>query len=563
LKDKSQSSTRVVVTPKSELGITSLFKKVTVLARIPELVLALFILWPFLNLLAANMFEFDGLDYMVDGAAYLSLAATSIVLVIAIKFIPNRNYGAAAAYGFCGFFLVFLSYRQIFAQSIGVTETFNLDVSANYFFLGLGVLATMAGFYVSRSSRLISMVSTFISVACALVILQILAQALTRPSGAGQGVAPVLKAQRPHPPRPGYTDGRWKGTALTAKLGQQIAKPNVYYIIADGYLRRDQLIKHLEFDDFDLSKKLKTAGCEVFENAYANYPWTYLSLGSSLGMNYPVGDGENIDSSLFRSALTGDNAVAESFRNLSYKYLYMPTNQWSGADRCSRFVDLCLVRKAPKLDTQLDSVWTTVGLVLRLMPVSYFVKINLVSSGYSPTMPTSIIDQWERVRANAPFFLIAHSFPPHPPYVFKSDCSFQDKISFDPQRDGSLLKGLYLDNLICAGSHLKKFVKFVVSQDPTAIVIVQSDHGTKFTFELDDNWNDYMFDERYGILLAIRSPERCRKFMDSNMTPVNVLRYAFACVSNQKPEYLPNKHFVFAPGKGRGRIHSLIQYLKN
>ena len=49
--------------------------------------------------------------------------------------------------------------------------------------------------------------------------------------------------------------------------------------------------------------------------------------------------------------------------------------------------------------------------------------------------------------------------------------------------------------------------------DPDAVIIIQSDHGSRLSFEWDtpyEEWTDAMLTERFGVLNAIRLPTSCR-----------------------------------------------------
>ena len=73
-----------------------------------------------------------------------------------------------------------------------------------------------------------------------------------------------------------------------------------------------------------------------------------------------------------------------------------------------------------------------------------------------------------------PTFMLIHHLSPHPPYMFKADCSFRNFLWSEEGRP------LYIDNLRCTNSKLLEFTRFVAKNDPEAIVVIQGDHGTAF-----------------------------------------------------------------------------------
>jgi len=70
-------------------------------------------------------------------------------------------------------------------------------------------------------------------------------------------------------------------TTLTAQ-----ARPDIYFIILDGYERSDALMADYVYDNSDFIDYLKELGFIVPECAQSNYMWTPLSLSSTLNMDY-------------------------------------------------------------------------------------------------------------------------------------------------------------------------------------------------------------------------------------------------------------------------------------
>jgi hypothetical protein len=63
-------------------------------------------------------------------------------------------------------------------------------------------------------------------------------------------------------------------------------KPDIYYIVLDGYGAADMLQSVHGFDNSRFIADLEQRGFRVASRSQANYPRTFLSLSSSLNMQY-------------------------------------------------------------------------------------------------------------------------------------------------------------------------------------------------------------------------------------------------------------------------------------
>ncbi len=85
--------------------------------------------------------------------------------------------------------------------------------------------------------------------------------------------------------------GAWRGTSVveaashSAKLDTSV-RPDIYYIILDGYGRSDALQRVIGFSNSWFIKGLEDQGFYIAKNARSNYCETELSLSSSLNLQY-------------------------------------------------------------------------------------------------------------------------------------------------------------------------------------------------------------------------------------------------------------------------------------
>jgi hypothetical protein len=170
---------------------------------------------------------------------------------------------------------------------------------------------------------------------------------------------------------------------------------------------------------------------------------------------------------------------------------------------------------------------------------------------------SNVTDRMDELEAMAPFFLLMHSFPPHPPKSFNRDCSIyrgpMTSVMWNQKR-------VYATDVRCVSQHFLTMFDKIVARDPEAVVIVQGDHGSSFNSKLvtrPESWPEEAFEERFGILMAARVPPGCRDDLYSSLSPVNVFRLVLSCLSGQPPDLVPDASYSSAYEKSEhfGRLY--------
>ena len=111
--------------------------------------------------------------------------------------------------------------------------------------------------------------------------------------------------------------------------------PDIYYIIPDAYTRDDTLLDFYQYDNSPFLEELEARGFYIARCSQSNYARTYLSLSSSLNMDYvqtlsPQNDSERLTKLIKRSR------VRQTLESLGYTMVafdagYFRT-QWPDAD---------------------------------------------------------------------------------------------------------------------------------------------------------------------------------------------------------------------------------------
>ncbi|MEX1279257.1 MAG: hypothetical protein AB1Z55_00885, partial [Acidimicrobiia bacterium] len=126
---------------------------------------------------------------------------------------------------------------------------------------------------------------------------------------------------------------------------------------------------------------------------------------------------------------------------------------------------------------------------------------------------------------------VHHATLPHVPFNLTSDCSL-------------VVSGATAQTQIdCTGRLLVEAAERI-DLDRTTVVVF-GDHGFGFNDQLSTDpadWTPAMVLERFGVFLAISTPDDCEAAMPDPMTLVNVLPWALTCGEDFEP--LPDRYFV-------------------
>lgn len=330
--------------------------------------------------------------------------------------------------------------------------------------------------------------------------------------------------------------------------------PDIYYIVMDGYARSDVLGQIYGVDNTPLLNFLRGNGFFVAERSTANYDQTFLSIPSSLNMDYiqnlvcSQGDGA------FDYWELADLAHHNQAFAIAQKAGYRLVSFRSG-DSLTEIsnVDHYLT----PAESVVQSAQTEVpifGIRVKLTPFEVlFLDTTLlrpVLPGLFRQMPEDRAYQIKRdsirftfenlakyARSEGHYFVFAHILAPHPPFVFRADGGARRQWRPFSIVDGSHWLGRigtrgeyiagYRAQMLYVNRMLMEAVKEILeTSDPSPVIILQGDHGPGAFFD----WNSLSrtnLEERFGILNAYHFPGGEQGELDAEITPVNSFRVIF------------------------------------
>ena len=300
---------------------------------------------------------------------------------------------------------------------------------------------------------------------------------------------------------------------------------DIYYIILDGYARSDNLREFFDYDNHEFIDYLTEKGFYIASKSRPNYVCTYLSMASSLNMEYinyltdMLGEESQDMTALYR--MITDNKVMRFLKSKGYSlYVGNTDDIWEPKN-----VD----------NDAIVDIDCSVGYFSSLLRKSEFAEMLICTSMLNPFMGylvgnpirEQILCMFSKIpevrEIEGPKFIYAHIPCPHPPYIFgrngeRTKEAGSTRSNWNP-------KWQYLDQLIFVNKKAMEMIDKLLSQsDISPIVILQADHGPAF---FGNRFHESVFKERMRILNAYYLPGIAKGVLYESITPANTFRLIF------------------------------------
>jgi hypothetical protein len=317
--------------------------------------------------------------------------------------------------------------------------------------------------------------------------------------------------------------------------------PDIYLIALDGYARADILAKHYGFENDSFIDGLRQRGFQVSDASRSNFSWTFLSLGSTLNLDYVqalLGDGLDPASrnrkEIYR--ILRDNRAAQFLTERGYRTVQLQST-WGGTGS-NPYVDQFLPCNSGIFGHEY---------VRAIADASW---IRALESKASMDIATCHLRNFETLAAQAgqpgPKFVFAHFLPPHHPYLFDRDgrvlrrATLSDQFEFQKRlwedRDS------YIDQLIYVNHRIKVVIDRLLTHSPhLPIIILMSDHGPNLRDRLGQIEQRNI---RLANFTAMFLPDAPANLLPDEATPVNHLRRIFNHYFDAGLPLLPDRYFV-------------------
>lgn len=326
---------------------------------------------------------------------------------------------------------------------------------------------------------------------------------------------------------------------ISFNLSKVKARPNVYYLLFDEYPGYKTLQTKFGFKNDSLYNFLQRTGFKILPSV-SNYNLTFFSMSSVFNMQY-------VDSNFIRQRkLTDLHDYQQRFLEIKnaevfalYKSMGYRIENYSifdvGDQICINADNTFLPKHNRALIAKMlhhrlikDIGWWFNGTMLQNMfaykeGIYYVDETNL-------KIERSIKESLKK-KSGKPKFCYAHFLMPHPPYF--RDSSGALIRNEKGQVINSSDKKYFLSYLKYTNSFISSLIGDIVQKDPSAIVVVMSDHGYR-DYEKSREFNATAFDN----ICAVKFPDKNYLPYNDSLNSVNFFRYLFNCEYGQQMPYL-------------------------
>lgn len=315
---------------------------------------------------------------------------------------------------------------------------------------------------------------------------------------------------------------------------------DIYYIILDGYASSRTLKEIYNFDNTEFGHYLTGKGFHIASESRSNYALTFLSLASSLNMEYvnyltDMVELEKKDRTVPYQMIE-NSKVMNFLKFKGYKFIHFSSG-W-GATNYNKYADLNI--QCGKFHGIGNEFLMMLIKTTMLRPFQSY----LIGDDARARVLCTFSELAELHRIKGPKFVFAHVISPHPPYVFGANG--EPTPETDLKMSGYVWgqKENYLNQLIFVSKKVERLVDEILSRSEVPpIIILQADHGTASTFTHPDSdgWErptEKMLRERTRIFNAYYLPLDGNKLLYDSVTPVNTFRLIFNFYFNTDYELL-------------------------
>lgn len=301
-------------------------------------------------------------------------------------------------------------------------------------------------------------------------------------------------------------------------------KPDIYYIILDGYGRKDTLKEYLNFDNSQFINFLESRGFYIADQSQANYLYTINSISSSLNMNYINPTSQPMYQMAY-TRLISENQARSYLAGLGYHFVtfYSPFlfTDITNADiyypiRNSTEEHIARIEEA-LFPGSLGAIPLEAGIAA---PSGNY-------EDYQKFILSSIHELTQIPYIPGPKFIFLHILAPHPPYVFDQNGPITPEKPYLLVRDfrgtfDDRISG-YIDQACYISIQIESAIDEILKNSITPpIIIIQGDHGPGMYFTRTCQI------DRAAILNAYYLPDlSTNNPIYPTITPVNTFRLIF------------------------------------
>ncbi len=299
--------------------------------------------------------------------------------------------------------------------------------------------------------------------------------------------------------------------------------PDIYYLIFDRYANKENLLQFYDYDNSPFYSLLKGKGFFIADKCSSNHVRTYLSLCSSMNMDYMpdlLGKVPVQKRVIYR--MLQNNRVLRLVKGLGYTYIHL--GSWYEPTKVNRFAD---INYAGARMTDLAQDFT-----LKFLNITALAPLGLSQYSHRDGVLKKFQELSQVVERPGPKFVFLHMLVPHSPFIFGAN---GEALSLEDLEKRSL-EQKYVDQIRYLNRRIEELIDAIMSHAKIApVIIIQSDEGPAQS-EFPVN-HLALFKKKlipfiknsieFGILNAYFFPGKDRSIFYDSISPVNTFRLLF------------------------------------
>ncbi len=487
----------------------------------------LFALFPIASMTAANITEVEpNVLYLPGGAALADAAALLLLFSLLLR---RADKGALVA---TVWIFLFFSYGHLYNALVGAGVLGGAGM-ARYFLAAWFLLGVAGSVAVVRTGRDLGNATRFLNFMALVMLIMPLLTIFNYEQSRQQTLS--IRS------RPGQETESAPSARQTSGKDRKADSPDIYYLVFDRYSSAPVLKDVLNFDNSQFMDYLGDRGFFVAEESRANYPVTYLSLSSSLNLDYheTARDQKDVE------PLLEDYKVWRFLKERGYSFIHYGS-AWPPSNS-NKFADISVNYYELDFDSfsRLLLNTTMAGPVLdRFYPQGDAdrnrVLYQLQALGDAPQI-------------KGPKFVFAHVLIPHTPYLFDAG----GRPLSDKEQAEGVEEDLYRDYVRFANGKIRSLLDtLLVDSERPPIVIIQADEGFRYNTDINEEKyaKDGYMDLHYGILNAYYLPGvDAKDYVYDDITPVNSFRAVFNAYFDTDFEMLKDENYMLLSKQGQAQ----------
>jgi|SRR5690554_4613938 len=281
-------------------------------------------------------------------------------------------------------------------------------------------------------------------------------------------------------------------------------KPDIYFILLDGYTGFKGLKKLWNYDNNELKKFFNENDIFFAENAKCVYNVTNYSMVSTFNMTELIYSRDELyakENYLALAEYMKENPVVKFFSDAGYEFYNFTF--WNINDKKKYYEDIYFLRRG-----NIYQARTLYG---------HLYKIYNENTADMAVINTGIFNKLveiHREKSDKPKFVYAHITMPHPPYYFDAEGNRRDFLYSNDSKN----MHKYLGQLKHTNTLIINTVKKILSTREEPVIIIQSDHGFR-SYEGKDK-----MEIELSVLNCFYFPDKDYSMLNDSLKTINTFR---------------------------------------